>query len=147
MSYAPWRAAAAVAGAAFLASCTSDLPTISPPASASSSSSALAPAAGKVQVCHRPAQDGRIIEIGAASLAAHLAHGDYLSTLLVSHESEPPDDGAHFATIGGALASAAASRAAAGETVAGACRITIVVSAGTYRAPSEPRRTRSTTSR
>lgn len=133
MSYAPWRAAAAVAGAAFLASCTSDLPTISPPASASSSSSALAPAAGKVQVCHRPAQDGRIIEIGAASLAAHLAHGDYLSTLLVSHESEPPSDGAHFATIGGALASAAASRAAAGETLAGACRISIVVSAGTYR--------------
>jgi hypothetical protein len=39
----------------------------------------------------------------------------------------------HFATIGAALASAAASRAAAGELVAGACRITIVVSPGTYQ--------------
>ena len=131
MSHAPWRAAAAVAAATLLASCTSDLPTISPTTGASSS--ALAPAAGKVQVCHRPTQDGRIIEIGAASLAAHLAHGDYLSTLLVSHESDPPADGAHFTTIGGALASAAASRVAAGETLAGACRISIVVSAGTYR--------------
>jgi hypothetical protein len=51
----------------------------------------------------------------------------------VSHEPGQPADGAHFGTIGDALSAAAASRAAAGETVVGACRITILVSAGTYQ--------------
>jgi len=86
MSHAPWRATAA-ATAAFLASCTSDLPTLSPTTGASSSS-ALAPAAGKVQVCHRPSRGGRIIEVGAASLAAHLAHGDYLAGPFWSSDSQ-----------------------------------------------------------
>lgn len=125
------RHSAAVLLAALLISCTADLPTVPP--LPSSTSLSLAPFDGKVHVCHRPARGGRILEIGATSLAHHQGHGDYLSTLLVSHETQLPADGAHFATIGAALASAAASRAAAGETLAGACRITILVSPGIYQ--------------
>ena len=130
MLVAPRRAATVIAGA-LLVSCTADLPTVSPTARAASST--LAPFDGKVHVCHHPGNGGLILAIDGASLGDHVAHGDYLSTLLVSHESDPPADGAHFGTIGAALATAAASRAAAGETLSGACRITILVSAGTYQ--------------
>src|SRR5688572_27894984 len=98
----------------------------------SNSRAEFGPAAGKVDVCHNPATDGRILEIGLEGLAGHLAHGDYISTLLVSHEFDQPADGARFATITDALAAAGASRLAAGETVAAACRITILVAAGTF---------------
>jgi len=117
-------------GAAVLASCTSDLPTAF---RARGGAFSLAPASGKVDVCHKPGGQAGILEVGLDGLADHLAHGDYISTLLVSHEGGQPTDAAHFVTISDALASAAASRAAAGETVAAACRITILVSAGTYQ--------------
>lgn len=133
MPNAPWRAAAGVFCAALLTSCA-DAPTLAPGADAASS---LAPAAGKADVCHDPARGGRILEIGLDGVADHLAHGDYVSTLLVSQEAGAADDGVHFATMGAALASAAASRAAAGELVAAACRITILVAAGTYRGTVE----------
>jgi hypothetical protein len=129
MPSAPWREAACVIGAAFVASCA-DVPSLSPALDAVSSRSA---AAGKADVCHKPDDGGQILGVGLPALGGHLAHGDYVSTLLVSHEAGPSNDGVHFATIGAALASAAASRAAVGETVAAACRITIVVSAGTYQ--------------
>ena len=128
MPSAPWRAAAVI-GAALLTSCA-DVPTLLPTSDAASSRAA---AAGKADVCHKPDKGGQILRIGLPALAGHLAHGDYVSTLLVSHDAGHAPDGAHFATIGAALASAAASRTAAGELVAGACRITILVSAGTYR--------------
>jgi hypothetical protein len=124
------RALGVALGAAVLASCTSDLPTAF---QAKAAAFSLAPASGKVDVCHKPASQGRILEVGLDGLADHLAHGDYVSTLLVSHESGQPTDAAHFVTISDALAAAAASREAAGETVAASCRITILVSAGTYQ--------------
>ena len=130
MPSAPRRAAACIIGTAILAACAADMPTISPTADLVSS---LESPASKANVCHDPAKGGQILEIGHAAVAGHLAHGDYVSTLLVSHEPGQPSDGVHFATIGAALASAAASRAAAGELGSGACRITIVVPAGAYQ--------------
>ena len=117
-------------GVALLASCTAESPTA---ASSGRAGLSLAPAAGKVNVCHRPATGGSILEIGVAGVADHLAHGDYISTLLVSHDAGQPVDGAHFATITGALAAARTSRVGANESTAAACRITILVSAGTYQ--------------
>jgi len=127
MPSAPWRGAAC-AVAALLASC-GDLPTISPTEPAASAAAAV----GEADVCHQPDEGGQNLRIGLPALAAHLRHGDYVTTLRVSHDAgRPADDGVHFATIGAALVSAAASRAAAGELTAGACRITILVESGTY---------------
>lgn len=130
MPSTPWRVAAGFIGVAILTSCASELPIVSPTADVAS---ALASAAGKADVCHNPAKGGQILEIGLPALAGHLAHGDYVSTLLVNHDAGQSADGVHFPTISAALASAAASRSAAGELVAGACRITIVVPPGTYQ--------------
>jgi hypothetical protein len=124
------RAVALGLGAILLASSTTDVP-MGP--GADRVALTLVPAAGKVDVCHKPAADSRILEIGVDGLADHLGHGDYISTLIVSHDADQPADGAHFATISDALAAARASRIAAGEALAGACRITILVSPGTYR--------------
>ena len=90
-------------------------------------------AAGKVALCHDPASGGSILSVGTPALAAHLAHGDYLATLVVSHDANQPDDGAHFTSIGSALDEARASRLAHGELTSAACRITIMVAADTYR--------------
>ena len=117
-------------GVALLASCSADIPSAP---SAARADLLLAPAAGKVNVCHKPATGGSILEIGLGGLADHLGHGDYISTLIVSHDAGQPADGAHFGTISGALAAARASRVAAGEALAGACRITIMVAPGTYQ--------------
>lgn len=124
------RALALALGTTLLASCAADSP------SAPSSERAeltLTPAPGKFRVCHRPAGKDAILEIGPDGLADHLAHGDYITTLMVSHDPAQPSDGAHFTTITGALSAARASRAAAGEELAGACRITIIVAPGTYQ--------------
>lgn len=130
MSVTRPRALALGLGAIMLASCTADVP-VAP--RADRVALALAPAAGKVNVCHKPSTGGRILEIGVDGVADHLGHGDYISTLIVSHDPNQPADGAHFATIGDALAAAHASRIAAGEALAGACRITILVSPGAYQ--------------
>ena len=128
MPIALWRAAACVIGAALLTSCA-DVPSLS---STSGAVSSRAAAAGRADVCHKPDEGGQILGISLPALAGHLAHGDYVSTLHVSRQAGPSDEGVHFATIGAALASAAASRAAADELVDAACRITILVSPGTY---------------
>lgn len=113
-----------------LAACGSDTPTGT--ASISANRSAV-PKLGKVDVCHRSRHGGAILEVGAAALAAHLAHGDYVTTLLVSHDGGATGDGVHFSRITDALAAARAGRLARGETLSAACRITISVSAGTYQ--------------
>lgn len=87
---------------------------------------------GKVAICHNPAAGGRILQVAAPAVAAHLAHGDYLATLYVSHDPAQPSDGAHFARIGDALRTARDARLAHGELVSAACRITILVSADAY---------------
>jgi hypothetical protein len=94
----------------------------------------LVQAAGTtVPVCHRSGTGGAIIEVSAAALAAHLGHGDYLTSLIVSHASGQPDDATHFRRIGDALAAARAGRLARGELRSAACRITIGVDAGVFR--------------
>jgi hypothetical protein len=117
-------------GASLLAACSADSPSAP---SIGRALVELAPANGKARICHRPAGGGAVLEIGRGGVADHLGHGDYISTLMVSHDAGQPLDGAHFTTIGGALAAARASRAAAGETQTGACRITIVISPGIYQ--------------
>lgn len=123
------RALALATGVSLLAGCSADAPTYD---TSTQPGSSLTPSGGKVRVCHKPGLDNQIIEIGIAALAAHLAHGDYVTTLQVSHDG-PPADASHFATITDALAAARASRMAADEPNAGGCRITIVVAAGTYQ--------------
>jgi hypothetical protein len=123
------RPLAAGAVCALVASCTSDLPTFAPDRLPAYS---IGHSDRKVEVCHRPGTDSQVLEIAAAAVPAHLAHGDYITTLRVSHEPDEPADGAHFVTIGDAISAARASRMGAEEMTAGACRITIVVPAGTY---------------
>jgi hypothetical protein len=127
----PLAALAFCAGAfVMLASCSSDAPT---GAADARSDLALASAAGKVAICHRPESGGSILQVGASALADHLGHGDYVTTLLVSHQPGQHSDGVHFARIGEALAAASAGRVARGELVSAACRITIVAAAGEYQ--------------
>ena len=123
------RALVLATGVSVLAGCTGDIPTVH---DAREPGASLEPAFGKVRICHQPGHTTRILEIGISDLAYHLAHGDYITTLQVSHAVQPAD-AAHFATISDALAAARASRVAASETSAAACRITILVSAGTYQ--------------
>lgn len=112
-----------------LTSCSSDAP-----AGAGDGQLDLASASsvGKVAICHLPESDAAVLEVGAPALDAHRAHGDYLTTLLVSHDPDRPADDVHFATIGAAVSAARTGRLARGELVSAACRITIVVSAGVY---------------
>ncbi|HKV50594.1 MAG TPA: hypothetical protein VJO52_05270 [Gemmatimonadaceae bacterium] len=86
-----------------------------------------------VSVCHRTLLRDAVLEIPGSALPAHLAQGDYPTTLIVSHTSDPSDDGIHFRRIGDALDAARTGRLARGESVAAACRITILVSDGTYQ--------------
>jgi hypothetical protein len=119
-----------------LAACTPDAPTS---LSAGGALLDASSSAGKVAVCHRPASGGEILSVGAPALPAHLAHGDYLTTLFVNHDASQPDDGAHFSSIGAALGEARAARVANAELTAAACRITIKVAADTYHgSTSEP---------
>jgi hypothetical protein len=121
--------AAGVAATLVLAACRPDAPTAVVDGTADL---ALRAGVGKVNVCHRPGPDAEILDVGAPALAAHLAHGDYVTTLLVTRDAVPPGDEVRFATIGGALAAAREGRLARGELVTAACRITISVAAGTY---------------
>ena len=84
-----------------------------------------------VQVCHESRRRGELIEVPAAALQSHLAHGDYVARLEVN-TTVASGDGVHFRRITDALQAARASRLAQGELVTAACRITIVVPAGTY---------------
>jgi hypothetical protein len=75
-----------------LASCSSDLPTESDEARISADQASP----GRVSVCHRSGPGGTIIEISASGLPAHLDHGDYLTSLTVTHEIGLLDHRAHF---------------------------------------------------
>ena len=132
MGNSPWRSLTALAAglaAAALVSCATDTPTSESTARADTVSPS---AGGKVSVCHQPGPNARILDIGAPALADHLSHGDYITTLLVSHDAGLPADGVHFSRMTDALGAARAGRIARGELVSAACRITIAVSAGTY---------------
>lgn len=115
-----------------LASCAGDPPTgtdDSTPAENLASS-------GRISVCHRSGSTGTIVQVSPADLAARLRQGDYLTSFVVSHASDQPNDGAHFRLIGAALAAARAGRLARGEERTAACRITITVAAGNFRGTS-----------
>ncbi len=116
-------------GVILLFSCSGDSPTGPPdiPQSLSHASS------GGYSVCHRAGKAGEIIRVSASELAAHRAHGDYLSSLWVSHDNGQPDDAAHFRRIGDALDAAREGRLARSELHSAACRITITVAAGEFR--------------
>ena len=115
---------------AVMAACPADAPTR--PADRQRQASFSASSAGKVALCHRTGSGAGQLEVAPPALAGHLGHGDYVTTLLVSHDAGPTADGVHFARIGDALGAARAGRLARGELTAAACRITIIVSAGVY---------------
>ena len=124
------RVAVGLAAVAASVSCASD--TVAVPRTAALD---LTPGASgdRVSVCHEPTAGGSILSVSASALSAHLAHGDYVATLLVSHATSPSDEGVSFRRIGDALAAARDSRLLHGELTSAACRITIFVSADTYR--------------
>ena len=123
--------AACVGAALLLAACTADAPTsaVAGPLDVTSASES---SVGRVTVCHQPASQAAILEIGAPALRAHLDHGDYVTTLRVTGDAATPSDDVHFATIGEALGAARSGRLAREELVSAACRISILVPAGTY---------------
>lgn len=85
-----------------------------------------------VPICHRVAHEPRIMIVPAAAVAAHLAHGDYLTTLIVDPSQPGANDGRHFPRITDALEAARTGRLARGELVQADCRVTIAISAGVY---------------
>src|SRR6185312_6066055 len=124
-------ALAAAFGAAVLASCTSDTPTRAIDRRVTDATAA--PVSGMVDICHHAASGAMIIRVAAAALPAHLAQGDYLTTLSVRHDPAAPNDDAHCERIGDALAAARAGRLNRGELVSADCRITIDVAPGIVR--------------
>lgn len=131
------RSVAAIAiclgGVATVIGCAPEAPTTPRVAAADRADLQRAAADEKVAVCHKFAVGGIILEVGAAALSAHLGHGDYVSTLVVSHAPGQSNDGVHFNRITDALAAARGGRLARGELTSAACRITIVVSADIYQ--------------
>lgn len=100
-----------------------------------------APVAEKEFVCHSSGTRSTILEVGARAVAAHLSHGDYVTTLRISDAPDAGDDGIRFRRIGDALEAARTGRLARGELLSAACRITIEMPAGIYpgsAAPSSP---------
>jgi len=118
--------------AAALAGCSADTPTstVDPNVRPSFASSGRT---DKVAICHHTGSGVDYLDVAQRALAGHLGHGDYVTTLRVSHDFSETGDGVHFARIGDALGAARAGRLARGELTAAACRITIAVSAGVYR--------------
>src|SRR5687767_13440842 len=91
------RVAVGLAAVAASVSCASD--TVAVPRTAALD---LTPGASgdRVSVCHEPTAGGSILSVSASALSAHLAHGDYVATLLVSHATSPSDEGVSFRRIG-----------------------------------------------
>jgi hypothetical protein len=119
-------------GSVLLTSCSGDLSTEA--GDATSGSPLSSSSSRKVALCHGSESHHKILEIGEPALAAHLSHGDYVTTLRVSDGQ--PDNVVHFRRIEDALAAAKAGRLSRGELVSAACRITILVSAGVHRGTS-----------
>jgi len=86
----------------------------------------------RVVVCHRSGAAAHPIEIAPAALAAHLAHGDYVSRLVVDPAADQGGDGVHFARVTDAVVAARDTRVGRGETETAACRIVVDVAAGSY---------------
>jgi hypothetical protein len=86
----------------------------------------------QVSVCHVTGSTGAIIRVPRAELATHLADGDYLTSLAVSHNAGQADDAEHFHRVLDALTAARTGRLARNELVSAACRITITVAPGLF---------------
>jgi hypothetical protein len=82
-------------------------------------------------VCHREGP-AAIIEIPTTALAAHKAHGDYVTTLSVD-PLNTVGDSIHFRRVTDAVDAVKAVRLSRGELTTAACRITIDVAKGTYK--------------
>lgn len=119
--------------AALLAACSTDAPTAPRDQQGSGQVSLDEVSGTTISVCHGSGSAGRVIEIPASQLAAHLSHGDYIAHLLVSHNAGQRDDGVHFQRIGSAIDAARAARLARGELRTAGCRILITVDDGTFR--------------
>lgn len=117
-----------LAALAVLPSCTGEQPHLLTPTAATAAKGT----GGKVDVCHNPdGFDGRIIEISRHAMASHIDHGDYVTSLYVDKQGTS-GDGVHFKRITRAVRAADSTRRANKEKRAAACRITIMVAAGTY---------------
>jgi hypothetical protein len=79
-----------------------------------------------------------IIDVPRQAVPAHERHGDYPTSLAVSHTSSKPDDATHFHRIGDALAAARAGRLARGELRSADCRVTITVGPGVFSSTGAP---------
>jgi hypothetical protein len=86
-----------------------------------------------VAICHFSDSHAAVIDVGPPALAAHLVHGDYVTTLIVDPSADQPADGVHFESLSTALEVVREVRLAHGELLSAACRITIVVAAGEHR--------------
>jgi len=84
----------------------------------------------RVAICHQSGWGAGYLEVAQPALKGHLGHGDYVTTLVVSHDAAQTGDGVHFVRIGDALGAARAGRLDRGELAEAACRITIAVAAG-----------------
>jgi hypothetical protein len=112
-------------------SCATDLPSAAERRALSIGSDYNA---STVSVCHKPGIVANIIEVDASALPAHLAHGDYVATMVVDRQGATPGDQVHFNRITDAVAAARATRRAFGEIETAACPITIEVASGSYPA-------------
>ena len=86
----------------------------------------------RVAICHQSGWGAGYLEVAQPALKGHLGHGDYVTTLVVSHDAAQTGNGVHFVRIGDALGAARAGRLDRGELAEAACRITIAVAAGVY---------------
>jgi len=84
-------------------------------------------------VCHGPAATASAITIPIAELAAHRAHGDFVTSLVVDKLPIGAADSSHFNRITDALAAARAIRVSRSETTTARCEIGITVAAGVYK--------------
>lgn len=122
-----------------LAACSQE-----PPTAPATSAEALAiagqasAASERISLCHRSGSGSAIITTAPAEVAAHLRHGDYYTSLAVSHTSGKPDDDTHFHRIGDALAAVRAGRLTRGELRSAGCRVTISVGPGVFHGTGVP---------
>ncbi|MEP6474403.1 MAG: hypothetical protein ABJC74_11805 [Gemmatimonadota bacterium] len=110
------------------AACSNEPPTA--PANEPGSIEALA--ANRVSFCHRTGLAWSPLDVSPADLSSHRSHGDYQTLYVVTHRTDLPDNGIFFPSITSALAAARGGRLARGETIAAACRITILVAPGVF---------------
>ncbi|MES2524697.1 MAG: hypothetical protein V4617_18520 [Gemmatimonadota bacterium] len=117
----------AALAATTLISCSTEIARVTEPS-----------AVDRLSVCHVSGAAGVPITIRASELAAHRAHGDYVTTIAVHKESTTTSDSTSFARIGDAIARACAIRLVRSELTTAACRITIAVESGVYEGSVAP---------